>query len=447
MLTEKVYELIKAENMLESGDCAVCGLSGGADSVCLLLSLLSLRDKLGISVEAVHVNHCLRGAESDRDEDFCRELCKAQNVPFNAVSCDVKTYAAENGLSTEEAARELRYGIFAGYSAGKKLATAHNADDNLETVILNRTRGSALKGLAGIPAKRGNIIRPLLGVSRQEIESYLAQIGQCYVTDSTNLSDDYTRNKIRHRIVPLLKELNSSVTSTSVRSISALREENSYIESETDKAEKKCRIGERFGGLVGFPAVVRKRCIARLLAESDIPYSSARLNELDDITVKGGKSNLSGDIYYTSDGNSCGLERIARATETQELCSELVIGVNSLFPDRELYCEVIECDELKKFETVHSLLTYDVIDYDKIIGRAFVRNRRNGDRIRLAGRDFTSSVKKLLNEKIPAQHRSKLYFIEDEDGTIYAERLGIADRVKPDGCTRKLLIVYVRDIY
>lgn len=447
MLTEKVYELIKAENMLESGDCAVCGLSGGADSVCLLLSLLSLRDKLGISVEAVHVNHCLRGAESDRDEDFCRELCKTHNVPFNAVSCDVKTYAAENGLSTEEAARKLRYGIFAQYSAGKKLATAHNADDNLETVILNLTRGSALKGLAGIPAKRGNIIRPLLGVSRQEIESYLAQIGQCYVTDSTNLSDDYTRNKIRHRIVPLLKELNSSVTSTSVRSLSALREENSYIESETDKAEKKCRNCERFSGLAGFPAVVRKRCIARLLAESDIPYSSARLNELDDITVNGGKSNLSGDIYYTSDGNSCGLERIARATETQELCSELVIGVNSLFPDRELYCEVIECDELKKFETVHSLLTYDVIDYDKIIGRAFVRNRRNGDRIRLAGRDFTSSVKKLLNEKIPAQHRSKLYFIEDEDGTIYAERLGIADRVKPDGCTRKLLIVYVRDIY
>ena len=445
MLADKVLELIQSEAMVNPGDCVVCGLSGGADSVCLLLAMLSLSEKLGISVESLHVNHCLRGSESDRDEAFCRELCARLGVPFKAVSCDVRTFEAENQLYTEEAARKLRYGIFAEHSAGKKLATAHNADDNLETVILNLARGSALKGLAGIPAKRGNIIRPLLSVSRREIEEFLAAQGQSFVTDSTNLSDDYTRNKIRHRIVPLLREINPSVTATSVRSISALREENSHIEAEADAAENACRNGEQFTGLADYPAVVRKRCIARLLSGSGIPYSAERLNELGCITVNGGKSNLSGDIYYVSDGRIAGLQQIAKPAETQELSAELVIGENRIFPGRTLCCEIVQCDEMKKFEAVHSLLTYAVLDYDKIKGRAFVRSRRNGDRIRLSGRSFTSSVKKLLNAKIPASQRRTLHFIGDAEGTVYAENIGIADRVKPDSSSRSLLIVYVRD--
>ena len=445
MLTDKVYELVTGENMLSSGDCVVCGLSGGADSVCLLLAMLSLRERLGISVEALHVNHCLRGKESDRDEDFCREFCGRLGVPFRAVSCDVRSFAEQNSLSTEEAARKLRYGIFAENSAGKKLATAHNADDNLETVILNLARGTALKGLAGIPPVRGNIVRPLLSVSRREIEDFLREQGQDFVTDSTNRSDDYTRNRIRHRIIPMLAEINPSVKATSVRSISALREENLYIESETDKAEKSCRSGVKFTGLEDYPAVVQKRCISRLLTESAIPYSSDRLNVLAAITVNGGKSSLSGDIYFVSDGHCAGLERIEKPLAAQELSKELVIGENSIFSDRVLCCEIVDCDEMKKFEAVHNLLTYTVLDYDKIKGQAFVRNRRAGDRIRLSGRNFTSSVKKLLNEKIPAHQRSVLHFIEDAEGTVFAENIGIADRVKPDSLSRHLLIVYVRN--
>jgi len=446
MLTDKIRSFISAENMLSSGETVVCGLSGGADSVCLLLAMNALADELGIKVEALHVNHCLRGAESQRDEDFCRELCEKLTVPFTAVSCDVKRYAEQHSISTEEAARKLRYGIFEVNSCGKKLATAHNADDDLETMILNLVRGTALKGLSGIPAVRGNIIRPLLTVTRHEIEEFLASNGQSFVTDSTNLSDDYTRNKIRHRIVPLLCELNPSAAVTAARSAAALREENAFIESETDRAEAECRCGNTFTGLADHPAVIRKRCTARLLSENAVPYSYDRLCAADNIIVNGGKLNVSGDRYLVSDGKRFSLETIPVKSEIPELSAELVQGENSIYPERELFCEMLLCDDLKKSEPVNKMLTYYLLDYDKIVGRAVIRNRRNGDRIKLAGRDFTSSVKKLINEKIPAQERPFLHFIEDECGTILAEGIGIADRVRPDGTTRRLMKITIRNI-
>ncbi|MBR4628122.1 MAG: tRNA lysidine(34) synthetase TilS [Ruminococcus sp.] len=446
MITDKIFDLISSENMLTPGDCVVCGLSGGADSVCLLLAMNSLAGRLGISVEALHVNHCLRGSESDRDEAFCRELCSRLGIPYTAVSCDVTGLSEKESLSTEEAARKLRYGIFAEHSQGKKLATAHNADDNLETMILNLARGTALKGLAGIPAVRGNIIRPLLAVSRSEIEAYLDMLGQEYVTDSTNLSDDYTRNKIRHRIVPLLNEINPSAVLTAARSAAALREENSFIEVETEHAEKACRSGNTFTGLAAYPSVIRKRCTARLLSDNSVPYSYDRLCTADGIIVKGGKLNVSGELYLVSDGRVFSLELLTAAAEMPEVSAELVPGKNIIFPGKALVCEIRKCDNLKKSERVNKILTYYELDYDKIIGRAFVRNRRKGDRIRLAGRDFTSSVKKLINEKIPVSSRPFLHFIEDEDGTVFAEGLGIADRVKPGADTRRIMTINIINI-
>ncbi|MBR2955503.1 MAG: tRNA lysidine(34) synthetase TilS, partial [Ruminococcus sp.] len=176
-MLKKIRNTAEKYNMIKSGDAVVCGLSGGADSVCLLLSLNQLSAEMNFALEAIHVNHCLRGEESDRDQQFCHDLCKRLNIPFNAVSCDVKGYSEKNGLSCEEAARKLRYGIFREYSMGKLLATAHNADDNLETMLLNLIRGTGLKGIAGIPPVRDNIIRPLIAVSRLEIEEYLQKCG------------------------------------------------------------------------------------------------------------------------------------------------------------------------------------------------------------------------------------------------------------------------------
>ena len=443
MLT-KVYNFILKNDLLMAADTVVCGLSGGADSVTLLLVLYELREKLSIEVEAVHVNHCLRGAESDKDEEFCRVLCKRLNIPFKAVSCNVKALSASEGISVEEAARKLRYRIFKENSIGKKLATAHNANDNLETVILNLSRGTGVKGLSGIPVIRDNIIRPLLTVTRQEIEEYLALHEQPYVTDSTNLSDDYTRNKIRHKVVPLLAEINSSVIDTSVNTINNIREENDFIEKIVDQADEKCRNGNKYTGLSIYDAVIRKRCISRLLSENHLPYSFKRLEEADDILKNGGKINISGSFFLECKNDVIELKEIKKPVEGF-ISRDIVINNDNFICNCTVKCEIIECENLKKFEAVHKKSTFYVADYDKIRGKLIVRTRKFGDKIKLKGRDFTSSVKKLINEKIPAEERSELLFIEDECGTILAEKIGIADRIAPDTNTARFLkISFIR---
>ncbi len=442
-MLDKIIKLSQKYNMFISGDIVVCGLSGGADSVCLLLSLCELRERLGIEVEALHVNHCLRGSESDRDEDFCRSLCTRLGVPFTAERCDVSGYAAERSLSTELAARELRYDIFRRNTEGKKLATAHNADDNLETVILNLARGTALKGLAGIPPVRGNIVRPLLSVTRAEIEAFLAKRGQDFVTDSTNLTDDYTRNRIRHRVIPLLREINPSLGSTFVSSADGLRDENAYIEAMTDTAERECLDGNRLTGLAGYDTVIRSRCISRLLTRNGLPVSHERIRECEDILINGGKLNISRNIYFISDGTTAELKAIPTAETAEELSAPLKVGENSIFRGITLICELVDKAEYDRRRDVNKKLTFYAFDYDKIKGEAVLRNRRNGDRIQLRGRDFRSSVKKLINENIPPEERSTLHFIEDSEGTVFAEKLGIAQRVAPDGNTKRLFIISV----
>lgn len=444
-MINKIFSFVKKHNMINKGDTVICGLSGGADSVCLLLVLCELRKRIDFTVKALHVNHCLRGAESDRDENFCRELCERLDIPFTTVSCNVTEFAEKNTLSVEESARKLRYSLFEENSAGEKIATAHNANDNLETVVLNLARGSALKGLTGIPPVRDNIIRPILTVSRDEIEEYLKEKGQNYVTDSTNLSDDYTRNKIRHKILPVLKEINPSVIETSVNSIDAVQSENSLIEEQTRKALSVCRDGNRLNGLNVFHEVIRRRCIAFLLSENSLPYSHKRLEEADRVLVGGGKINISGDVFFVSDKKTAELKKIPRKKEQKLISAELKTGENMIFPDRILFSEVILCDDFRKIQHVHKNLTFYFLDYDKIIGRVILRNRRFGDKIKLSGKDFTSSVKKLINEKVPLGLREEMHFLEDEKGTVFAEYLGVADRVATDCNTRRFLKISVKN--
>lgn len=444
-MINKIFSFVKKHNMINKGDTVICGLSGGADSVCLLLVLSELSGKIGFTVKALHVNHCLRGEESDRDEDFCRDLCGKLSIPFTAVSCNVRDFAEKNSLSVEESARKLRYSAFKENSQGGKIATAHNANDNLETIILNLARGSALKGLAGIPPVRDNIIRPILTASREEIEKYLADKKQNYVTDSTNLSDDYTRNKIRHQILPVLKEINPSVIETSVNSTDAVRAENSLIETQTDDVYRRFRDGNSLCGINGFHEVIRRRCIARLLSENSLPYSHKRLEEADRILVNGGKINISENVFFVSDGKTAEIKKIPRQKEHKFISAELKTGENIIFPDKILFSEIILCDDLGKIQDVHKNLTFYLLDYDKIIGRVILRNRRFGDKIRLSGKNFTSSVKKLINEKVPSGLRDEIHFLEDEKGTVFAEYLGIAERVAPDCNTRKFLKISVRN--
>lgn len=193
----------------------IVALSGGADSVSLLFVLKHLEHELGISVEAAHCNFHLRGAESVRDEEFCKQLCERLSVPLHLIHFDTQAYADLHRVSIEMAARDLRYGYFENLRrdiCAQDICVAHHRDDSVETVLLNLVRGTGLRGLRGIQPRNGNIIRPLLSLSREDIVQYLDALGESYVTDSTNLHNDVKRNKIRLDVMPLLRELNPSVS-------------------------------------------------------------------------------------------------------------------------------------------------------------------------------------------------------------------------------------------
>lgn len=440
-MLEKILNFIEKNKMLSRGDSVICGFSGGADSTVLLHVMTALSGKLGITVKALHVNHCIRGKESDDDEEFCRDFCENRRIPFIAVRCNVPEYAKACGLSEEEAARELRYRAFAEHSAGMLVATAHNADDNLETAVHNLIRGTALKGLTGIPPKRKNIIRPLLTVSRREIEKYAAENNLSYVTDSTNLSNDCTRNKIRHRLIPLMRELNGSLTEKSVSSMDALREENSFIEAEAEKAYMRCFSDNSLIGIADYPPVIRKRCAARLLSENSLPYSYDRLEMTDSIIAEKGKINISKNLYFVSDRRSLFLKRIEKTSQT-ERSVPLKIGDNSIFGGISVKAEIVGVSDMSGQNVdINSAVYY--LDFDKLSGKLTLRNRRYGDKIRIAGKNCTSSVKKLINEKVSTEYRSTLHFIDDSEGTVFAERLGVAERVAPDGSTVRFLKITV----
>lgn len=213
MLKYDVQRFIEEKDLFNLQDKILVALSGGADSVALLRILLSL----GYTCECAHCNFHLRGLESDRDESFVRRLCEEHSIPLHVTHFDTSAYAKEHHLSIEMAARELRYNWFEEIRKGIKasvIAVAHHRDDSVETFLLNLMRGAGINGLKGIPVKNGYIVRPLLSVSREGILDYLQAINQGYVTDSTNLEDEYMRNKIRLNILPLMKEVNPSVMET-----------------------------------------------------------------------------------------------------------------------------------------------------------------------------------------------------------------------------------------
>lgn len=232
MLEIKRY--IEKNQLIRSGDGVVVGLSGGPDSVFLLYALHTLQARMGFTLRAVHVHHGIRGAEADRDEAFSAELCAKLDIPFQAVHVDAPSYAAQQGLSLEEAARILRYEALE--AARQQLTTptawiavAHHLDDQAETVLHNLVRGAGLRGLAGMENRRNHVIRPLLSIKREDILKWLEQNNILYVTDSTNADPHYTRNRIRSTVLPELREINPEASAHIAHSAALLREADAYF--------------------------------------------------------------------------------------------------------------------------------------------------------------------------------------------------------------------------
>lgn len=238
----KTKKTVLKYSMLSRGDSVLAGLSGGPDSVCLLVILDRLKEHFGINLYASYIEHGLRPGETPGEIDFCKKLCLSLNVPFSVKSIDVKSFAKRHGLNKQEAARELRYKALnevAQTAGAGKIALGHTADDQAETVIMRLLRGAGTLGLSGIPPVRKNIIRPIIGIGREEIERFLdtEQIG--FLIDSSNREDKYMRNKIRRTVMPALKGLESDMALTIARTADIFREEDNYFELLATKALMK----------------------------------------------------------------------------------------------------------------------------------------------------------------------------------------------------------------
>ena len=427
-----VYDTISEQGVIKKGSHVTAALSGGADSVCLLMMLCELKDTIGFALSAVHINHMIRGEESDRDENFCRELCDKNNILLNVFREDIPEQVKTSGKSLEETAREVRYKRFSE-CAGQSgiIATAHTLSDNAETVLLNLIRGTGLKGLCGIPQIRGNIVRPLINITREQVEGYLQSRGQTYVTDSTNLSDDYTRNKIRHFIIPQMQEINGGFYKSFGNALKALRLENSFIESKTAEALADRKKDGKLD-ISGLDETIKRRLVSLFLDENRLPVSYDNIERVSALAGRDGRINIKKDTYVVGKSGAIFIEKLQKPIDDME--QPLAMGDNSLFEGITLKAEL--SDKM----TVHRDFC---LDADKVQGQLILRNRRFGDRVQLIGREFTSSVKKLLNEKVDKTIKSTVQFIADDEGIVFMEPFGIADRVKTDDKTTRFLNITI----
>ncbi len=446
-MLEKVKNTILKYNMLSHSDSVLVGLSGGADSVSLLVCL----KELGYDVSAVHINHNLRGRESDRDEQFCVELCTHLNIPLTVKSIDVKAYCHGNKLGVEEGARELRYKAFSEAKTDK-ICTAHTLSDSVETMLINLVRGTALKGLCGVPYKRGNIVRPLIECTREEVEDFLSSRNIRYVNDSTNYSDDYTRNKFRHWVIPQLIEISNEQNGSFYKSINktllSLNLDESYLNSEAVNLLKKALIDENiYNAEMIFSAheAIANRVLIMLLKSYGVQISSAKLDDLKQACYANKKINLKKNVYASvKSGKLIFSGEIEKAENYLKEISFENLSINEIFVDffgREVTLSIIDRDI--RLPDIHNMFTKKNIDYDKIKGRVFLRNRLSGDKIRLPERGITKTLKKLYNESIPLDNRYKTVVLSDDNGVIFVEGFGADERVSSDENTKRILNVRI----
>ena len=434
---KQVTEFADKYGMLPSGGAVICAVSGGADSVCLLHILKEIAPTRGFELYAVHFNHCLRGEESDRDERFVRKLCRELGVELFCGSGDVKGYAAKNGVGIEEAARIMRYKFFeetAGNIPGSRVATAHNADDNAETVLMNLARGAGLKGLCGIPPVRDIFIRPLLCMSRAEIDEYLEKHGLDHVEDSTNAENIYTRNRIRHDVIPVLKSINPAFAALVTETSDLIREDEGLLDTLSEQAipfeaDEEGRIALDVNKLKGNPYPLAARAVRRAAASLGCYPAAVHVKavlELAAADMPSARTLLPGGVLvsreydrliFTHAGeNEPIAETVARWGEWTDIPGA---GIEIYFGSKN--DETGNCDEVFLFNR------------NDICGQLTVRARRTGDRICLDRRQGGKTLKKLfIEKKIPASRRENIPIIADNKKILAISGLGRSAELLPE---------------
>ena len=396
------------------GQRIVCAVSGGADSMALLWGVYLLKDKLELDISAAHFNHQLRGAESHRDEAFVRDFCAGYGIDF--VSGSTQVIAGPKGL--EAAAREARYAFLKGLPG--KIATAHTADDNAETILMHLVRGTGLKGLGGIAPVNGNLIRPMLDITRAEVLEFLAEYSIPYVEDSSNSGDDFLRNRLRHHVMPLLKQENPSLPQNLSAMAHRLRQDEQAL---TAAAEKQYT--DDVHQLRVMEPAIRSRVLSKMLLCAGVKEpEGAHIAAMEKLVYS---QNPSARAAFP------GGVVMARSYETIQ-----AIGESNTLVEQEITCPgeyVVSDMKLTLFPNDSTERTKDSFAFTPK-GKMVIRARRSGDTIRLMG--GTKSVRKLLiDEKIPAPERDRIPVLADEEGVLAVLGFGgNLDRLSGDGTVR-----------
>ena len=400
-MLNKLTAFIREHRMIAAGDHIICAVSGGADSVALLFGLYLLKDRLDFTLSAAHFNHHLREGESDRDEDFVKDFCDRFDIPLLLGGGEVK--AGEKGL--EAAARDARYAFLR--SLPGKIATAHTADDNAETILLHLVRGTGLRGLCGITPVAQGLIRPMLTITRPEVEAFLEEYHLPHVEDSSNGGDAFQRNRLRHHVMPLLKAENPRLAENVTAMALSLQAEEALLEKLT-QTEYTLTISQ----LRQMDTGLRSRILERFLRESGVKEPERGHIALAESLVFSEKpsaqAKLSGGVTIERCYDTLRVLREADALQPVKL----TIPGEAVWGGWRVRCQ-------NATEIINDAHTFTLA----VQGDVYLRPRRSGDEMRLSG--GTKSLKKLfIDRKIPASDRPTIPVLADDKGVLGVPGIG-----------------------
>ncbi len=462
-ILKKVQGFIDEYGLLAPGDSVLAAVSGGADSVCLLFVLKNLCPRNGWRLRAFHLHHGLRGAEADRDEAFVRELCGRLQVPLTVVHRDVAAYAAAERISTEEAGRILRYGAleeeaeaWGGGVGDVKIAVAHHLDDQAETILHHLLRGSGLRGLSGMRPVQGRKVRPLLCVRREEILGYLAALGQDWCEDSTNASQDYTRNRIRGELLPLMaRAVNQRAAEHICGAGELFFQADEYL---LEQARKVMEAGRGEGGtssevelgiFLAQKPVIRSYMI-RLMLEEQAPgqknLTARHFRQIEELAKGpvGGCCDLPGRLAAGRGYDTLWVRRKDRGGHAGQASWPLGSGPAAWDPRTGagyaggLYFHTFSWQKGGEIQKNQYTKWFD---YDKIKGTLSVRTRQGGDFLMLAGGGRKMVNRYMIDERIPKEERDRIPLLAEGSHVLWVIGYRISDYYKITAQTKNVLQV------
>ena len=418
---QKVKAYVKKWHMLQKEDSVIAGISGGADSVCLLFMLLKLQKELGFALMAVHVNHGIRGAEAERDEAYVKRLCRQWNVRLKVYRENVPAYAKEHGMTEEEAGRDIRRTCFCKVLkewGGTKIALAHHENDNVETLLWNLCRGTGIRGLGGIAPVNDVWIRPLLCVKRREIESYLKKRGISYCTDTTNADRRYMRNRIRMDVIPYLEDcVNTESVSHMGKTMERMYELEQYILEEVGKYKESCtgwKNGRRIIRQTEYtkiPKALRDNVLHEILCET-----AGRRKDIEEVHIQ-----MLRDLFTKQVGKRIDLPYGLTAIRTYE-----GVRFEKNIPEASYAGDENELFSIRVFDREPGNVTFPEkiytkwFDYDIIKNTVKIRHRIAGDSIvinRYGGRKKLKQY--FTDQKVPQEDRDKIWIAADGDEVLW----------------------------